>query len=36
LVSSVDSDEATLLDVLETDLNDFFFGCEVEVKVYEK
>lgn len=35
VVNSIDSDEAALLDLLESDLSDFFFGCPVVIETNE-
>lgn len=35
IVSSVDSNEATLLELLENDLEDFFFGVRVVIETDE-
>lgn len=36
LVDSVDSEEAALLETLEGDLEDFFFGVPVVIETYEQ
>jgi hypothetical protein len=36
IVPSVDSDEAGLLELLENDLEDFFYGCQVLIESQEE
>lgn len=36
IVKAPDSEEATLLDVLESDLEDFFFGVKVTIETDEE
>jgi len=35
IVNSVDSEEATLLETLENDIEDFFFGVKVVIETEE-